>query len=157
MSARVSGRPSARAALALAVLALGCYESRNLGSSVPHGLLPVDERNPILLTNDGAYDNWQGEYAILLANEVHANAWINVPYHATDDYVTQLAQLIKSTLDPSLNVYVEFSNEVWNTAFEQGAANVRAGRWRAVVAASLIAGVGTSVTVVIGGAVATAS
>lgn len=52
----------------LAVLALGCAESRNLGSSVPHGLLPVDERNPILLANDGAYDNWQGEYAVLLAN-----------------------------------------------------------------------------------------
>ncbi|HSY41614.1 MAG TPA: hypothetical protein VLA79_18875, partial [Polyangia bacterium] len=54
--------------MALAVLALGCSESRNLGSSVPHGLLPVDERNPILLANDGATDNWQGEYAMLLAN-----------------------------------------------------------------------------------------
>jgi hypothetical protein len=43
-------------------------ETKNLGTSAPHGLLPVDERNPILLMNDGAYDNWQGEYAILLAN-----------------------------------------------------------------------------------------
>ena len=68
MSARVSEGPFARAALALAVLALGCSESRNLGSTVPHGLLPVDERNPILLANDGVYDNWQGEYAVLLAN-----------------------------------------------------------------------------------------
>ena len=59
---------SRRARLALAVLALGCSETRNLGTSVPHGLLPVDERNPILLANDGATDNWQGEYAILLAN-----------------------------------------------------------------------------------------
>ena len=53
---------------ALALVALGCAESRNLGSSAPHGLLPVDERNPILLANDGASDNWQGEYAVLLAN-----------------------------------------------------------------------------------------
>ena len=68
MSARLAGRPSAGAALTLAALVLGCYETRNLGSSVPHGLLPVDERNPILLTNDGASDNWQGEYAVLLAN-----------------------------------------------------------------------------------------
>jgi hypothetical protein len=52
----------------LAVLALGCSESRNLGSSIPHGRLPVDERNPILLANDGVTDNWQGEYAVLLAN-----------------------------------------------------------------------------------------
>jgi hypothetical protein len=42
-------------------------ETRNLGTTA-HGLLPVDARNPILLMNDGAYDNWQGEYAILLAN-----------------------------------------------------------------------------------------
>ena len=68
MKARASGSRSAGARLALAVLALGCSESRNLGSSVPHGLLPVDERNPILLANDGVTDNWQGEYAILLAN-----------------------------------------------------------------------------------------
>jgi len=47
----------------------GCMESRNLGNTVPHGPgLPVDERNPIVLTNDGANDNWQGEYAVLLAN-----------------------------------------------------------------------------------------
>ena len=61
---------AAFAALALAVVVavLGCSETRNLGSTVPHGALPVDDRNPILLTNDGASDNWQGEYAILLAN-----------------------------------------------------------------------------------------
>jgi hypothetical protein len=55
-------------AAALALVAMSCTESRDLGSSVPHGRLPVDERNPIVLANDGADDNWQGEYAILLAN-----------------------------------------------------------------------------------------
>lgn len=68
MISRAPGRRSAAAGLALAVLVLACSESRNLGSTVPHGLLPVDERNPILLANDGVYDNWQGEYAVLLAN-----------------------------------------------------------------------------------------
>jgi hypothetical protein len=29
--------------------------------------LPVDERNPIVLVNDGPIDNWSGEYAVLLA------------------------------------------------------------------------------------------
>lgn len=53
---------------AVLLAALSCSQSRNLGSSEPHGLLPVDERNPILLINDGVEDNWQGEYAILLAN-----------------------------------------------------------------------------------------
>jgi hypothetical protein len=56
------------AAVALIVAALGCTETRDLGSSIPHGRLPVDERNPILLLNDGPDDNWQGEYAVLLAH-----------------------------------------------------------------------------------------
>src|SRR3954463_984521 len=68
MRGRASGSRSAAVGVALTLLALGCAESRNLGSSAPHGFLPVDERNPILLANDGATDNWQGEYAILLAH-----------------------------------------------------------------------------------------
>jgi hypothetical protein len=31
-------------------------------------MLPVDERNPVIVTNDLATDNWTGEYAMLLAN-----------------------------------------------------------------------------------------
>lgn len=39
--------------------------------------------------------------------------WINIPHAADDEYVTNLAKLIKDKLDPSLKVYVEYSNEVW--------------------------------------------
>jgi hypothetical protein len=55
-------------ALAIAVVAGGCTETLDAGYNRPSGLLPVDERNPIILLNDGAYDNWSGEYAVLLAN-----------------------------------------------------------------------------------------
>lgn len=68
MNRRASNHFFAVPGLMLAVLAIGCMETRNLGSNVPHGLIPVDQRNPIVLANDGAYDNWQGEYAVLLAN-----------------------------------------------------------------------------------------
>jgi hypothetical protein len=51
-----------------AVVAAACGQTYNAGSSRPRGLLPVDERNPIVLINDGTIDNWQGEYAVLLAN-----------------------------------------------------------------------------------------
>jgi hypothetical protein len=44
-----------------------CGGTLDAGSDRPHGLLPVDERNPIVICNDSATDNWQGEYAILLA------------------------------------------------------------------------------------------
>lgn len=45
-----------------------CGETLDAGSSRPRGSLPVDERNPIILTNDNVGENWQGEYALLLAN-----------------------------------------------------------------------------------------
>ena len=54
--------------LTLALLVAGCSEQLDAGSTRPRGLLPVDERNPVILTNDGAFDNWVGEYAVLLAN-----------------------------------------------------------------------------------------
>jgi hypothetical protein len=54
--------------LGAALVTTSCTTTHDLGSSVPRGRLPVDARNPIVLANDGAYDNWQGEYAVLLAN-----------------------------------------------------------------------------------------
>ena len=70
MNVSSPNRSSARGvtALVVAVAGIGCLETRDLGSTVPHGQLPVDERNPIVLMNDNAFDNWQGEYAILFAN-----------------------------------------------------------------------------------------
>ncbi len=63
------------------------------------------------------------EYMIDLANTLHTDMWINIPSLATNDYITQLATLIKDNLDPDLNVYVEYSNEVWNGQFIQTGMN----------------------------------
>lgn len=53
---------------ALALLSTsGCTQPLDAGHGRPRGLLPVDERNPMILVNDGPYDNWSGEYAVLLA------------------------------------------------------------------------------------------
>jgi hypothetical protein len=64
------GQSAATLAAALAILffASGCTETFDAGSSRPHGLLPVDERNPLVVVNDGTVDNWGIEYAVLLAN-----------------------------------------------------------------------------------------
>jgi len=61
------------------------------------------------------------EHVIEIANRTRTDPWINVPVSANTDYVTQLATLFKENLDPGLNIYVESSNEVWNSApgFEQ--------------------------------------
>lgn len=71
--------------------------------------------------------NYKGiawEYAIMLANAVHSDMWINIPSQADDNYITQLANLIKNGdtvngvhyagLSPDLNVYIEYTNEAWN-------------------------------------------
>ncbi|MDQ2645566.1 MAG: hypothetical protein M3020_17240 [Myxococcota bacterium] len=57
-----------RRLVALTALLLGCStQTLDAGSDVPRGLLPVDERNPVILSNDGTGD-WFGLYAILFAN-----------------------------------------------------------------------------------------
>ena len=66
------------------------------------------------------------EYVVDLANQLHKDIWINIPAMATDDYVTQLATLLKNTLDPDRVVYVEYSNEVWNGIFTQYSQNYNA-------------------------------
>lgn len=48
------------------------------------------------------------------------NAWINVPHKASDDFVTKLANYLKDNIPTKRIIYVEYSNEVWNTFFEQG-------------------------------------
>jgi len=68
---RILGRLSGMRHSLLVVLAFvssGCTQTLDAGYDRPNGLLPVDQRNPLILLNDGAYDNWSGEYAVLLAN-----------------------------------------------------------------------------------------
>lgn len=74
------------------------------------------------------------EHEIQLCNALHADCWINIPVVADDDYVRKLALALRygsdgvnpySTpqtnpayppLDPGLRVYLEYANEIWNSA-----------------------------------------
>ena len=51
---------------AAATLLLVACEGGNIDAG--GNILPVDERNPVIVANDSATDNWTGEYAMLLAN-----------------------------------------------------------------------------------------
>jgi hypothetical protein len=64
------------------------------------------------------------ELLVQLCNAVRSNVWVCVPGHAGDDYVRQLAALLRDKLAPDLKIYVEYSNEVWNQGFEQGRYNL---------------------------------
>lgn len=59
------------------------------------------------------------ETMIQLCNELKIDPWFCIPHRATDDYIAQFAKLVKERLDPSLKVYVEYSNEIWNWGFYQ--------------------------------------
>ena len=59
------------------------------------------------------------EYMVALCNHHHSDAWVCIPHQADDNYVTQAATLLRYTLDPELKIYVEYSNETWNSIFSQ--------------------------------------
>lgn len=59
------------------------------------------------------------ELIVALANTTKIAPWFNIPHQADDDYVTKFAEYVRSNLDPALPLYVEYSNEVWNTIFDQ--------------------------------------
>lgn len=71
----VAGQDRSSVWLAGAIALISACGGVNLdaGSDHPHGRLPVDERNPIIVSNDGARDNWHGEFSMALASGGHLN------------------------------------------------------------------------------------
>ncbi len=59
------------------------------------------------------------EVIVELSNRVQADAWVNVPHAASDDYVARMARLLEARLAPSRRLHVEYSNEVWNSRLPQ--------------------------------------
>lgn len=68
------------------------------------------------------------EYVVDLCNTTKKHAWINIPHQADDTYIRQLAEFFKTRLDPSLKIYLEYSNEVWNGIFAQNEYAATAGQ-----------------------------
>jgi hypothetical protein len=83
----------------------------------------------------GSTDGVALEHIIALANTVGRDAWFTVPHLATDEYVQNMAAMIRDQLDPDLRTYIEYSNEVWNADYSQHAYAVEQG-----LAQSLAAG-----------------
>jgi hypothetical protein len=67
------------------------------------------------------------ELMIDLANRTGTDAWFCVPHKADDQYIEEMAKLIKARLDPRRRAYIEYSNELWNGIFEQVAWTAKKG------------------------------
>lgn len=59
------------------------------------------------------------EAMIDLSNYMNADPWLCIPHHADEDYIRQMAILVRDRLAPERKVYIEYSNEIWNSLFDQ--------------------------------------
>ena len=117
------GRLPVALRLVLVLVAASCSGTLDAGKDIPHGMLPVDERNPVIIYNDSSIDNWMGEYAFLLANSGgppvagliatasgywhnvndNASGWSNVLTAAQSSGLKNIPEMvITSTANPSL-------------------------------------------------------
>lgn len=72
--------------------------------------------------DDGGYSLGLGvpiEVMVDLCNELDADPWFCMSHRFDDTYVDSFASLVASRLEPGRRVYVEHSNEVWNSIFPQ--------------------------------------
>jgi len=71
-----------------------------------------DRTTPEKLRTEAYIARW--ETVIDAANWLNRDPWINIPVQANDEYVRNLAILLRERLNANLNVYVEYGNELWN-------------------------------------------
>ena len=81
--------------------------------------LPGDKNNYDIGMDPNNASGLAYEWMIDLCNRYDKNCWICLPSSADDNYIRQLAILCKKNLNPSLKLYLEYSNEVWNYGFQQ--------------------------------------
>ena len=86
-------------------------------------------RNPVVHWQDRPRleeANWGGTYGargvpvevmVDLANRLNKDAWFNLPHAADDEYMRSFAAYVRDHLQPHLKVYLEYTNEAWNTTF----------------------------------------
>ena len=79
----------------------GNWATRTLPSSMIHG-----RREGVAI-----------EHMVALVNATGADPWFHIPYNADADYVARFARYVHDNVGPERTVYVEFSNEVWNSMF----------------------------------------
>lgn len=55
------------------------------------------------------------EYIVHLCNLLEKDLWLNIPHAANAKYIESLAKMLHTDLHKNRKIYLEYSNEVWNT------------------------------------------
>jgi hypothetical protein len=63
------------------------------------------------------------EIMVRLANQLQKDIWVCVPHLADSTYIANMATLFRDSLNSQSQVYLEYSNELWNWIFEQAQYN----------------------------------
>jgi len=107
---------------------MGFLHSNNTNPVYPEVVEWSERRLPSHATQQriGKTAGFAWEYAIEICNLSGKDMWINIPVAATEDYIRNLAELLKEKLKPELRLYVEINNEVWNPGFTQYRYNMAA-------------------------------
>ena len=88
-----------------------------MASMAPFGLIRF--MNYTNTNNHFTIHDWNAAEATLwgeviaLSNATNADIWICIPANASDAYIRTLAELMQANLNPYINVYVEWGNEIW--------------------------------------------
>lgn len=88
----------------------------NLGVFIMEGG-GADPEGSALRYDAGAICGVPIEDLITLCNATSTNPWVQFPALADDNFITQTMTLLKNTLNAGLVPRFEWSNEIWNSAF----------------------------------------
>lgn len=97
------------------------------------------QRSTLATARQGNSEGVAAEYMVDLCNELGTDPWFCIPHTADDDYVRRFATLVKDSLRHDARVYVEFSNETWNTDFASGRWAREQGQQRGIPAMQVVA------------------
>lgn len=82
--------------------------------------LPITESDLASWSTEGVVVPY--EWEVRLCNATSTDLWLALPHMASYDYLVSLAGLIRDSLNPELDVYVEYTNEIWNNFYADGGA-----------------------------------
>jgi hypothetical protein len=104
---------------------------------------PVQQWSDRKLPTAATYVGDEGvpvEVLVDLANTLEADPWFCMPHQADDDYMREFAAYVKGALNPNLAVYLEYSNETWNSIFSQSTYVIAQGLAAKLAADGFLAG-----------------